>query len=72
MVLDIKGCIRKRLFMELIQVSLQSIALGVIDAAGNMEELHADFVIVSVPVDGALVVLPQVLDLIGEKRLYLK
>jgi prephenate dehydrogenase len=29
----------------------------------------ADFVIVSVPVDGALVVLPQVLDLIGDETI---
>ena len=45
----------------------EAIALGVIDLEGKMDELHmADFVIVSVPVDGALVVLPQVLDSIGE------
>jgi hypothetical protein len=42
MVLDIKGCIRKRLFTELTQVKFiyKAVALGVIDAAGNMEELH--------------------------------
>jgi prephenate dehydrogenase len=48
----------------------EAIALGVIDAVGSMIDLHtADFVIVSVPVDGALVVLPQVLDLIGEETI---
>jgi prephenate dehydrogenase len=56
--------------MESIQMRFiyGTIALGVIDAAGSMIDL-ADFVIVSVPVDGALVVLPQVLDLIGEETI---
>jgi prephenate dehydrogenase len=38
------------------EIHLQAIALGVIDAAGSMIDYTADFVIVSVPVDGALVV----------------
>jgi prephenate dehydrogenase len=38
MVLDIKKCIRKRPFMESIQMRFiyRAIALGVIDAAGSM------------------------------------
>jgi prephenate dehydrogenase len=44
----------------------EALALGVIDAAAKFEELSsADFVIVSVPVDVALTVLPEVLDVIG-------
>ena len=45
----------------------EAIALGVVDVAGKMEELvSADFVILSVPVDVAMVVLPNVLDAIGD------
>ncbi|NRS88939.1 prephenate dehydrogenase [Flavobacterium sp. 7E] len=48
----------------------EAIALGVIAAEGKMEAIAtADFVIVSVPVDVALVVLPQVLDSIGENTI---
>ena len=48
----------------------EAIALGVIDAEGKKENLTtADFVIVSVPVDVALVVLPEVLDSIGEQTI---
>jgi prephenate dehydrogenase len=44
----------------------EALALGVIDAEAKFEELsNADFVIVSVPVDVALTVLPEVLDVIG-------
>jgi prephenate dehydrogenase len=47
----------------------EAITLGVIDAAGSMIDLHtADFVIVSVPVDGALVFCPST-DLIGEETI---
>ena len=45
----------------------EAIDLGVVDLAGKMEDLSsADFVIVSVPVDVAMVVLPTVLDAIGD------
>ena len=45
----------------------EAIDLGVIDLAGKMEDLaSADFVIVSVLVDVAMVVLPIVLDAIGD------
>jgi len=45
----------------------EALALGVIDKAATFEDLaDADFVIVSVPVDIALTVLPKVLDVIGE------
>ncbi len=45
----------------------EAIELGVIDVAGKMEDMaSADFVIVSVPVDVAMVVLPNVLDTIGD------
>lgn len=45
----------------------EAITLGVVDVAGNMEDLvSADFVILSVPVDVAMVVLPTVLDAIGD------
>ncbi len=45
----------------------EAIELGVIDVAGNMEDLSsADVVIVSVPVDVAMIVLPNVLDAVGE------
>ena len=45
----------------------EAIALGVVDAGATFEDLkNADFVIVSVPVDVALTVLPKVLDVIGD------
>ncbi len=48
----------------------EALALGVIDGAATYEDLvNADFVIVSVPVDIALVVLPKVLDCIGENTI---
>ena len=48
----------------------EAIDLGVVEKAGSTEDLaDADFVIVSVPVDIALVVLPQVLDAVGEKTI---
>lgn len=48
----------------------EAIALGVVDAGGTFEDLtDADFVIVSVPVDVALVVLPKVLDVVGENTI---
>jgi prephenate dehydrogenase len=48
----------------------QAIALGVVEKAGTTEDLaDADFVIVSVPVDIALMVLPQVLNTVGENTI---
>ena len=48
----------------------EAMALGIIDEPGKMEDLAtADFVIVSVPVDVAMVLLPTVLDLIGENTI---
>ena len=48
----------------------EAIALGVIDKAATFEDLaNADFVIVSVPVDVALTVLPKVLDSIGDNTI---
>ncbi|OUL61338.1 prephenate dehydrogenase [Flavobacterium sp. AJR] len=48
----------------------EAIALGVIDKASTFDDLvTADFVIVSVPVDVALTVLPKVLDVIGENTI---
>jgi len=48
----------------------QALDLGVIDAAAQIEDLsNADFVIVSVPVDVAISLLPTVLDAIGEKSI---
>lgn len=48
----------------------QAIDIGVVEKAGSNEDLaDADFVIVSVPVDIALVVLPQVLDAVGENTI---
>ena len=44
--------------------------MGVIDAVAKLDDLiNADFVIVSVPVDVALIVLPKVLDCIGENTI---
>jgi prephenate dehydrogenase len=48
----------------------QAIDLGVVEKQGTTDDLaDADFVIVSVPVDIALVVLPQVLDVVGENTI---
>ena len=48
----------------------EAIALGVVDAGAAFEDLaDADFVIVSVPVDVALLVLPKVLDVIGDNTI---
>ncbi|WP_433764780.1 prephenate dehydrogenase [Flavobacterium ginsenosidimutans] len=48
----------------------EALDLGVIDEAGSFEDLQkADFVIVSVPVDVALTVLPKVLDVVGDKTI---
>ncbi|MDR6846703.1 prephenate dehydrogenase [Flavobacterium granuli] len=48
----------------------EAIALGVIDEAATFDDLSkADFVIVSVPVDTAIVVLPTVLDLISDSAI---
>lgn len=48
----------------------EAIALGVVDAGATFEDLaDADFVIVSVPVDVALVVLPKVLNVIGDNSI---
>ena len=48
----------------------EAIALGVVDAAATFDDLvDADFVIVSVPVDVALLVLPKVLDVIGDNTI---
>ncbi|OCB75145.1 prephenate dehydrogenase [Flavobacterium crassostreae] len=48
----------------------EALALGVIDHEGKMADLAtADFVIVSVPVDVALTILPEVLDQIGPETI---
>lgn len=48
----------------------EAIALGVVDQAATFEDLaEADFVIVSVPVDIALSLLPKVLDAIGDNTI---
>jgi prephenate dehydrogenase len=48
----------------------QAIALGVVEDGANFEDLiDADFVIVSVPVDVALNILPKVLDSIGDQTI---
>jgi prephenate dehydrogenase len=48
----------------------EAVALGVIDETAVLDSVSdADFVIVSVPVDVALTVLPEVLDLIGENTI---
>ena len=48
----------------------EAIALGVVDASATFADLaDADFVIVSVPVDVTLTVLPQVLDVIGDQTI---
>lgn len=51
----------------------QALELGVIDVAATMEDLQeADFVIVSVPVNVAISLLPKVLDLVGENAIVLE
>ena len=48
----------------------EAIALGVVDAGATFEDLsQADFVIVSVPVDVSLTVLPKILDAIGDNTI---
>jgi prephenate dehydrogenase len=48
----------------------QALELGVIDVAATMEDLsEADFVIVSVPVNVLLGLLPEVLDLVGDNAI---
>ena len=48
----------------------EAISLGVIAAEATYADLiHADFVIVSVPVDVALTILPKVLDVIGDQTI---
>lgn len=48
----------------------EALNLGVIDAAATFDDLpNADWVIVSVPVDTALTVLPKVLNLIGDETI---
>lgn len=51
----------------------QALELGVIDRTATMEELaNADFVIVSVPVNVALGLLPKVLDLVSDNAIVLE
>ncbi len=48
----------------------EALALGVVDGVATFEDLvDADFVIVSVPVDVALIVLPKVLDVVGDNTI---
>ncbi|MES2578756.1 MAG: prephenate dehydrogenase [Bacteroidota bacterium] len=48
----------------------EALALGVVDGAATFDDLvDADFVIVSVPVDVALIVLPKVLDVVGDNTI---
>ncbi len=50
----------------------EALSLGVVDEAVEFDALvHADFVIVSVPVDVAVAVLPKVLDCIGDQTIVL-
>lgn len=73
MVLDIKALYPEAtiLGMDANENHLQqAIDLGVVEKAGTTEDIaDADFVIVSVPVDTALTVLPQVLDAVGENTI---
>ncbi|PKB17212.1 prephenate dehydrogenase [Flavobacterium sp. 5] len=73
MVLDIKGLYPEATIhgIDTNEKHVQeAIALGVIDKEASFEDLEtADFVIVSVPVDVAMKVLPKVLDAIGEKTI---
>jgi len=48
----------------------EAIALGVVDAGATFDDLSdADFVVVSVPVDTAMTLLPKVLDVIGDNTI---
>lgn len=48
----------------------EALVLGVVDAGASIEDVvDADFVILSVPVDVALVVLPKVLDVVGKNTI---
>ncbi|WPR73226.1 prephenate dehydrogenase [Flavobacterium sp. NG2] len=48
----------------------EALALGVVDEVASLEAVaDADFVIVSVPVDVALSLLPKILDLVGEQSI---
>lgn len=48
----------------------EALALGVVDAGATFDDLvNADFVVVSVPVDIALTLLPKVLDVIGDNTI---
>ena len=48
----------------------EALTLGVVDGAATFDDLvDADFVIVSVPVDVALIVLPKVLDVVGDNTI---
>jgi prephenate dehydrogenase len=48
----------------------EALDLGVVDAAASIDDLSdADFVILSVPVDVALTLLPKVLDMIGDNSI---
>jgi prephenate dehydrogenase len=73
MVLDIKGLYPEAAIhgIDTNEKHVQeAIALGVIDKESSFEDLAAaDFVIVSVPVDIAMTVLPKVLDVIGEQTI---
>jgi prephenate dehydrogenase len=71
MVLDIKDFIPMLRFMGLIPTKTfdQAIELGVIDEVATFADLmHADFVIVSVPVDASR--LFSSFEAIGDKRLF--
>lgn len=73
MVLDIKGLYPEAAIhgIDTNKKHVQeAIALGVIDKESSFEDLAAaDFVIVSVPVDIAMTLLPKVLDVIGEQTI---
>jgi prephenate dehydrogenase len=72
MALDIKG-LYPSLRCDTDEDHLQeALALGVVDAGAQIENLSdADFVILSVPVDVALTLLPKVLD-VGENSIVLR
>ncbi|AWG21287.1 prephenate dehydrogenase [Flavobacterium faecale] len=73
MVLDIKGLYPEATVygVDLNEDHVaEALKLGVIDQAAKLEEVvNADFVIVSVPVDVAMKVVPQVLDYAGEETI---
>ncbi len=73
MVLDIKGLYPEAVIhgIDTNEKHVQeAIALGVIDKESSFEDLAAaDFVIVSVPVDVAMTVLPKVLDSVGDQTI---